>query len=467
MKGAVASKGRVTRFLARESTRFRRAWLVAIGGAIVLLALVAIVLRGAPSPDEAVKNAVSPDLVEQKIRLQNEHDQQQRSVESTRDATFVPGHGDRGKAAVSASVDEFLKGVFAPARSSAGGAAPAPVPVSPRVPATAVAQPGDQSGMQSILQAINAAPPAALVDPVAAAPQVGSPRANRLQASAIRRSWSGDADEANSLFAGRRQRLGSVRAEAAATTHTAQKEQNPLLALSQKFIDQLKSAGREGPIPAGGDGERAESPPVILYNDMPPVRLYEGDWIDGVLTNKVIADTESSPLIVNVSKDMFDNDGRYVVIPAGTRVVGYSKVSSYEGAGRLFVWFERMILPNGVDVRFPEGKRSLAADQEGALGVVSSINRHFFLKFGNALMFGLIDGLAGFAQARANPDSGYAYFLERSANNVNHLTTSIFQQRANIVPTITVKAGQKIKVYMASDLLLSPYDLIRNRSYAR
>jgi len=41
------------------------------------------------------------------------------------------------------------------------------------------------------------------------------------------------------------------------------------------------------------------------------------------------------------------------------------------------------------------------------------------------------------------------------------------QRYTNIVPTITVDAGKKVKVYLADDVEISPYSRIDERSYAR
>jgi|GEM_PF-2747574 len=207
--------------------------------------------------------------------------------------------------------------------------------------------------------------------------------------------------------------------------------------------------------------------PTVIYNKINPVKVFEGNWLDGVLLNRLTADVEECPVIVSVSKDFFDDDGVFVIIPSGTRVIGKSKINTSQGASRLFIWFERMILPNGVSVRFPEGGRSLALDPQGAAGLVSKINRHFFLRFGNAIMFGLLEGLAGLTQRRSNYDDNKAIFVERSGQSLSQINSQMLQERTNILPTITVNQGHRVKVYLSSDLVISPYDHIHNRGYAK
>jgi type IV secretory pathway VirB10-like protein len=44
----------------------------------------------------------------------------------------------------------------------------------------------------------------------------------------------------------------------------------------------------------------------LIYSDYPPVTLYEGEMLEAVLVNRIIADTEPSPVVCQLSKDVFD-----------------------------------------------------------------------------------------------------------------------------------------------------------------
>jgi type IV secretory pathway VirB10-like protein len=205
----------------------------------------------------------------------------------------------------------------------------------------------------------------------------------------------------------------------------------------------------------------------ILYTDLPPVTLYEGELLDAILVNRIVADTEPSPVICQVSKDVFDSDGRYVVFPANSRIVGSSQVVNYKGAHRLFISFHRIILPNGPAVEFPGSQKALRAlDETGALGAVSNVNRHWLLQFGTAIFFGVLDGLAGAAQRHSEIFSATSIVIDRTSRNFERILDTIMSQYASIVPTITVHQGHKMKIYLADDVFISPYARIKERSYA-
>jgi type IV secretion system protein VirB10 len=210
----------------------------------------------------------------------------------------------------------------------------------------------------------------------------------------------------------------------------------------------------------------SEDKTTIIYTDLPPVTLFEGEMMDAVLVNRIIADTEPSPVVCQISKDVFDNSGRYVVFPANSRLVGLSQAVNYKGAHRLFISFQRIIFPNGPAVDFPGSRKALKAlDQTGALGVVSHVDRHWFLQFGTAILVGVLDGLAGAAQRRTEIFSQSSIIMDRTSRNFERILDTIMAQYSSIVPTITVHQGHKMKIYLSDDVLISPYAEIKDRSY--
>jgi type IV secretory pathway VirB10-like protein len=233
-----------------------------------------------------------------------------------------------------------------------------------------------------------------------------------------------------------------------------------------------ESEGREAAPPHLNFSETAQKSPgkdektALIYTEFPPVTLFEGEMIDAVLVNRIIADTEPSPVVCQISKDVFENSGRYVVFPANSRIVGTSQVINYKGAHRLFISFHRIILPNGPALDFPGSRKALKAlDETGALGVSSQVNRHWFLQFGTAIFLGVLDGLAGAAQRGSELLSQSSIIMDRTSRNFERILDTIMAQYSSIVPTITVYQGHKMKVYLSDDLLISSYAPIKDRSY--
>jgi type IV secretion system protein VirB10 len=210
---------------------------------------------------------------------------------------------------------------------------------------------------------------------------------------------------------------------------------------------------------------RVDEKAQLIYTDYPPVILYEGEMLEAVLVNRVIADTEPSPVICQLSKDVYDHDGRYVVLPASSRIVGVSQVVNYKGAHRLFITFQRIILPDGPSVDLPSSRRALALDETGAMGVVSNVDRHWFLQFGTAIFFGILDGISGAAQRGQDINSTRSIILGHTSESYDRVLESIMSQYSTIVPTIRVDQGKTMKIYLSDDLLITPYAKISDRSY--
>ncbi len=225
-------------------------------------------------------------------------------------------------------------------------------------------------------------------------------------------------------------------------------------------------SARDAPEPLEKSGK--EKLNSVVFGPLPPVKVSEGEFIDTVLTHRIVSDTEESPVVCSVSRDLIDDSGRFVVVPAGARIVGRSQVVNYMGASRLFIRFERLILPSGVAAAFPGGKRALSAlDATGALGVATDVNRHWLLQFGSAIFVGVLEGLGAAAQQHTTPYSSQAYVIEDTTDNFEKILNTIMQRYTNIVPTITVGQGYRMKVFLTEDILVSPYARVAERSYAR
>ncbi len=210
----------------------------------------------------------------------------------------------------------------------------------------------------------------------------------------------------------------------------------------------------------------AEEKTRLLYTALPPVTLYEGEMLEAVLVNRVIADTEPAPVICQLARDIYDHSARYVVFPAGSRIIGLSQVVNYKGAHRLFISFHRIILPNGPSVEFPSSRKALKAlDETGALGAVSKVDRHWFLQFATAVFFGVLDGISSVARQNRDFASSRAIVLSQTSENFSRVLDNILSQYSSIVPTIRIDQGKTMRIYLNDDLLVTPYSRISDRSY--
>jgi type IV secretory pathway VirB10-like protein len=182
-------------------------------------------------------------------------------------------------------------------------------------------------------------------------------------------------------------------------------------------------------------------------------RLLEGTLIDTVLTNRLDG-TFTGPVNCLVSVPVYASDQQHLVIPAGSRVLGEARAVNTLGQSRLAVVFHRIILPNGthVDLNSFHG-----LNQGGDLGLQDQVNRHYAQIFGVSLAIGAI---AGFSQAQSTVGldaTAFDAYRQGVAASVSQSSARILDRFLNILPTITIQEGHRIKVYLSNDLELPLY----------
>ncbi len=171
-------------------------------------------------------------------------------------------------------------------------------------------------------------------------------------------------------------------------------------------------------------------------------RIYEGSFLEAVLVTQLTGDFPG-PVLATVSVPFYSADRQRVLIPRGTRVVGTAEAVQDRDQSRLAVAFHRLLLPDGswIDLEFT----GLNQAGEGALR--DQVDRHYFSTFAAAGAVGVVSGLA---LARGSPfglRAGVGQGLGQSA-------TSILDRFLNRYPTITIRAGHRLRIWFTSDVLV-------------
>ena len=185
----------------------------------------------------------------------------------------------------------------------------------------------------------------------------------------------------------------------------------------------------------------------------PRLRLLEGTVIETALVNRLDG-TFTGPVDCLVTTPVYSHDRQHIVIPAGARVVGESAAVQNWGESRLAVTFHRLLMPDGHTYNLDRFK---GLDQIGATGLRDQVNRHYLQVFGASIAIGAIAGLAQF-----NTRTGIDYTFSdayRQAAGASLATSSsrVLDRYLNALPTITIREGFRIKVYLTNDLELPPY----------
>jgi type IV secretory pathway VirB10-like protein len=218
---------------------------------------------------------------------------------------------------------------------------------------------------------------------------------------------------------------------------------------------QAFNAGTVGDMRIGGD----VGPDQIIR---------QGKFLDCVIINEVRADLMESPVLGMVSRDFVSLDGEYVLVPAGAKLIGSAgRVQNLQQA-RVYLRFDRVLFPDQRSAYFPV-RRLPAVDGAGSVGVEGDVDRHFMLVFGSAVMLGLLDGLAAAVEGASSAATPTArdLIMGRTSMNLSQVVSGILARYGNVVPTITVEAGSKMKVFFAEDVRMSPYMRSRELSWVK
>jgi len=143
-----------------------------------------------------------------------------------------------------------------------------------------------------------------------------------------------------------------------------------------------------------------------------------------------------------VSRDVRGFDGRRVLIPRGSRLIGDYRSDVQPGQHRALVNWTRLIRPDGVTIAIG----SPAADTLGGGGIRAQVNSHFFARFAGAILQSILDvgvNLAG----RVGNNNGAVVVLPGSLQGATQIV-----QPAQVTPTLTVRAGTSISIFVARDL---------------
>lgn len=193
-----------------------------------------------------------------------------------------------------------------------------------------------------------------------------------------------------------------------------------------------------------------------ITEEGPLHRILEGTLIDTVLTNRLDG-SSAAPVNCLVTNPVYSHSGRQVLIPAGARLLGETKPVQALGETRLAVAFHRLVMPNGSTFRLDH---FLGLNQIGDTGLRDRVNQHYLSTFGAAAAVGLVSGLAQFlgtaGLARGTGDR--TVIIAGGATDATaQAGLQIMNRFLNRLPTITIREGHRVRVYITSDLELPAY----------
>jgi type IV secretion system protein VirB10 len=106
------------------------------------------------------------------------------------------------------------------------------------------------------------------------------------------------------------------------------------------------------------------------------------------------------------------------------------------------------------------------ANQVGDAGLKDQVDNHYWSTFGAAAAIGLISGLAqaiGTSGLAAGDGNRTVVIAGGGADAASQAAAQALNRFLNRLPTITIREGHRVKVYLTSDLELPAYTATSGR----
>jgi type IV secretion system protein VirB10 len=201
--------------------------------------------------------------------------------------------------------------------------------------------------------------------------------------------------------------------------------------------------------PVSGDLATLLQPSVttaVRAQVLPTQRLLlpKGAFLDCTLETAIDSTLPGMTTCV-MATDTFGVDGKVVLLERGTKLVGETRGQVQQGAARVFVLWNEARTPTGVIVPLA----SPGADELGRSGLPGTVDRHFWERFGAAMLVSVIDGGV---QAAVQSARGGSNAVVVNPSATQDVMTEVLKGTIGIAPTVKKQQGDRIQVLVARDL---------------
>jgi type IV secretion system protein VirB10 len=196
--------------------------------------------------------------------------------------------------------------------------------------------------------------------------------------------------------------------------------------------------------------------------------IAQGKIIDAVLETAINTDL-SGILRAVVSRDVYAESGKIILVPKGSRLIGSYDTAVKRGQTRVYVIWNRVIRPDGIDMIIT----SPGSDLLGRAGVEGKVDNKYLEIFSNSILLSTLQVAFAYAAEEVTGADGVSekenttgsvttsgsptdLAVADAVNQFGSTVKSITGDLVNIKPTITVDQGTRLKVFVNKDVIFPP-----------
>ena len=181
-----------------------------------------------------------------------------------------------------------------------------------------------------------------------------------------------------------------------------------------------------------------------------------GTVVAGALVTGIKSDLPGD-VIATVTEPVYDSaTGKFLLIPQGSRILGkYNSQVSY-GQSRVQVVWNRVILPDTSSLTLDN---LVGTDPAGYSGLEDGVDYHWSRIVAGAALTTLLGVGAELAAPENRQDGNRIVIAGRDSaqDSINQVGQEMTRRNMNVQPTLTARPGLPVRVIVARDLVLRPY----------
>ncbi|MCI6641480.1 DNA type IV secretion system protein ComB10 [Campylobacter sp.] len=176
-------------------------------------------------------------------------------------------------------------------------------------------------------------------------------------------------------------------------------------------------------------------------------RLYRtiraGRMIPAILTTAISSDL-NGVVTAQVEQDIYATMGRAVLIPRGSKAIGFYTNDTKIGHERLEIKWREIITPQGINILLTN---AMTADNMGMNGAVGAVNNKYWERYGIPYTISTLTNALLLVVASKVDKGNNSYVQEiysDSKSDIGTVVQDMIQQQSQIKPTIEIQSGSRI-----------------------
>ena len=168
-----------------------------------------------------------------------------------------------------------------------------------------------------------------------------------------------------------------------------------------------------------------------------------GRMIPAILTTAISSDL-SGIVTAQIEQDIYATMGRAVLIPRGSKAIGFYENNTEIGHERLEIRWREIITPQGINILLTD---ALVADNMGMTGAVGAVNNKYWERYGIPYTISTLTNALLLVIASKVDKGGSSYTQEiysDSRSDIGTVVQDMIQQQSKIKPTIEIQSGSRV-----------------------